>query len=148
MNKIGFSGRFWSILIIAFIAIILIIIGIYYFTDRSTDQIPDNNVLDPKFLTTNYEKYLDKNITVEGYFYEFDSGDGLGYVSSKNVEEPTQQGEFEQGELLLINYTLVDSDKLNEGEHTYYFYGKLKEANFTKYPLDLIYLKLNKVEQI
>jgi hypothetical protein len=144
MKKMGFRGKFWSIIILISI-LILLIIGFIYLADDNTDIIEDNDKLDPRTIIDNYEEYIGKNITVKGYFYEPDFGDEFAYISTKPVEEPIRQGEFELGKFLLINYSSVSN--MNFTDSIYYFSGRVKEANFSQYALDVIYLDVNSVEK-
>ena len=140
MRKIGFSGRLWKV-ILGCVIIILILIGIIFMLTKEPVSEKETQELNPEDIVANYEEYIGENITVEAFFYDPDYGDEFAYASSQPIEEPLEQGEFIEEELLLINYSSVEN--ITETSNKYYFKGIIKEINYTDYPLDLICLNVN-----
>ncbi|MFW5871844.1 MAG: hypothetical protein ACOCUT_01935 [bacterium] len=141
----GFSGKLWSILVIVTI-IVLLIVGIYYLlSDEPMDQNSYSGIK-PEDVVINYEEYIGENITVEGYIYDPDPADNFAYVSSQLIEEPLEQGEFVDEELLLINYSNLEN--ISGSTNKYYFQGPINEIQNERYPVDLIYLNVKNLEMV
>jgi hypothetical protein len=147
MRGKGFNWSFW-VLIILLAIVAFILIGFFLLSYDGDIPGETNNVLKPETVLADYEKYVGENITVAGYFYEIDTDDTFGYVNSKEIEEPIEQGDLEEDEFLLINYSLVNTIDVSANFRKYYFYGQVQEANFSIYPYDIIYLNVNKIEEV
>ena len=145
MRKMGFSGKFWSILVIVTI-IVLLILGIYYLLSDEPNNQESYSGIKPEDVVVDYGEYVGENITVEGYIYDPDPADKFAYVSSQLIEEPLEQGEFVEEELLLINYSNVEN--ISGSTNKYYFQGPINEIQNERYPVDLIYLNVKNVEMV
>lgn len=147
MRGKGFNWSFW-VLIILLAIVAFMLIGFFLLSYDGDIPGETNNLLKPETVLADYEKYVGENITVAGYFYEIDTDDTFGYVNSKEIEEPIEQGDLEEDEFLLINYSLVNTIDVSANFRKYYFHGQVQEANFSIYPYDIIYLNVNKIEEV
>ncbi len=146
MKGKGFSSQLWGLVAIVIIAL-LISIGIFFLMDNPGTSNNETTILKPGTVVADYNNYIGKNITVTGYFYEFDTRDRFGYIHSKEINEPIKQGDIEQeSDFLLINYASVTN--ISSSVQKYNFHGTLQEANFSKYDIDLVYLNVTSLELV
>ena len=145
MRTIGFSGKFWSMLVIVTI-IVLLIVGVYYLLSEEPTNLEPDSGIKPEEVVINYGQYIGENITIEGFIYDPDPADQFGYVSSQLIEQPLEQGEFVEEELLLINYS--DVENISGSTKKYYFHGPIREIQNERYPVDLIYLDVKSIERV
>ncbi|MDG6219708.1 MAG: hypothetical protein QCI00_09775, partial [Candidatus Thermoplasmatota archaeon] len=89
MRNIGFSGNFWTLILLVFL-VFLVLVGVFFLITYENVDIQPNNGLNPENVATNIDNYIGKNITIEGYFFTFDSEDDFAYVASNPIEEPLQ----------------------------------------------------------
>lgn len=145
MRTVGFSGKFWTLIILVFI-VFLVSVGVFFLVTYANVDIQPNNGLNPENVAADIDNYVGKNITVKGYFFTFDPEDEFAYVTSNPIEEPLQQGEFEEEEFLLINYSLVNY--VIESNIQYFFHGTVEKTTVSDIPLEFIYLNVYKIERV
>jgi len=90
------------------------------------------------------QKYIGKNITVPGYYFQGDRPNGEGYISSELVPQPILEGSLNQVGLMVVNISKVN---MTFDESVLYdFTGTLLEKGNTSYSTALIILNVEKVE--
>lgn len=145
MRSMGLGGYLWEVLVIVAV-VILLLVGIFFIViDEPTDDFVEDG-LNPEEVVVNYADYIGENITVKGYFYDPDFGDEFAYLSAQPIEEPIEQGEFVEEELLLVNYSSIGS--IDEIDDKYLIQGTIEEVNYSEYPVDLICLQIHQIEKI
>ncbi len=142
MKRKGLKGKLWMIsAIFILITLVIIILFLYIGTDVPYDT---NDSLTTEKVLLNSEDYINKTITVEGYYYDFFDDKNDAYISPIKIQEPILQDEIEEKNFLLLNTSKINE---NISENIKYdFSGKLVEIYDQDYPFDRVMLILYNYE--
>lgn len=123
-----------KILIIVVIASVVILIGVGISTDFFATQNQDKslNLRSIGDITATPGAYIGKRISVEGYYYQGDLPNRLGYITSDLVVQPIVQGSLNNVNFLIMNYSGFNITTYNEAV-LYDFTGVLLSQNGTFY---------------
>jgi len=129
-----------NILLVALIAIV-IVVAAYTFISNAPETI---DVLSVDEVMENYDAYLDKIITVEGYYYHENNPAGQGVITLALIQ--SGQSSTVTINRLPVNYSAVNVSLAEEVK--YRFVGTLMADPSIPVPIDAIILIADEITQV
>jgi|GEM_PF-1006989 len=129
MSRFNPKQRLW-IIIIALLVVVIILGSYYLFVNSYNDSV---EVLSPDDVVNNSGRYVDKNITVVGYFYH-EGADGRGVITSSLIPQSSSLADYTLR--LPVDYSNVDISPQDKVK--YRFTGVLIEEEGVGNPVVLV----------